>query len=370
MGDLDDVYECLAGELPDDGYGPALPRNGQHLVEQDEVNPVFVPSLKIPKDHEDYLDCITSHLHMTEDDPALWNPKLKNMQSVLTAHLDNAARERLLKQANKELKALILSCDPTSLAFLSRPSLAVARASNQAVIHYVRRRLGLPCSKLVPQDECPGSRCDMNVSEMLHWHHPFVCPTTRSSGLTHTHDEITRRIQTVILTHEGSATLEPMLWRHNHNVEKNERGDLLVFVGAFKGMILDVSVANPVAPSAVDGAQTQGKAAAVREQSKINKYQNKLPPYLEFFPVVVESFGRLGKETKKGLKQLARQLSKTTQEGTTWPEILQELKVAIGAGLTEGTGRLVNEYRAVCINAIERRGVADLACLDPLPVAT
>ena len=205
------------------------------------------------------------------------------------------------------------------------------------------------------------------MSEMQHWQHPFVCPSYRSEGLTRTHDEITRRVQAVVIGHQGHATLEPHLMNHNHLVQQRERGDLLISVGAFKGMIVDVSVANPVAPSAVSRAQTQGKAAAERERIKINKYEGKLPRYLEFFPLVVESFGRLGVETKKCLKKLSKQLSKTTQEETSWQDIQQEFKVAIGAGLVEGTGFVVNRYRAECMRRIRWHGLGDLDFLDFLP---
>ncbi|XP_062516545.1 uncharacterized protein LOC134191918 [Corticium candelabrum] len=78
---------------------------------------------------------------------------------------------------------------------------------------------------------------------------------------------------------------------------------------------LDVSLAHPWCADILSRAAREDGAAAVRrEERKVEKYQSKVLPgglCLKFVPLVMEHFGRWGRQAQSFLSQLP-QLSKTS----------------------------------------------------------
>jgi hypothetical protein len=68
----------------------------------------------------------------------------------------------------------------------------------------------------------------------------------------------------------------------------------------------DVSITHPCAKTYLDDAAVQaGSAALKREADKVDKYKGLIPKNLTLYPLVLETFGCMGKEYEKFLQKVA-----------------------------------------------------------------
>ncbi len=96
----------------------------------------------------------------------------------------------------------------------------------------------------------------------------------------------------------------------NRYSNSNDRPDISVFdCGSGSNVDLDISLAHPWSSEIVSSAaHTDGAAALKREEKKLTKYYKQLLPGGESFtivPLVLEHFGRWGKESECYLQQLS-----------------------------------------------------------------
>ena len=112
------------------------------------------------------------------------------------------------------------------------------------------------------------------------------------------------------------------------------RGDILLVLR--DGLtVADVSVVHPAAPTYVAAAaQTDGSAAAARDQLKRARYQSDDPAAYAFQPLSVETYGRLGKPAMQMLNTLASAATNAgvQHKGNFVTNALRELSVGLCRG--------------------------------------
>lgn len=136
-------------------------------------------------------------------------------------------------------------------------------------------------------------------------------------------------------------------------------------------LTLDVSIANPMAPSALQGSGTRSSrntnlfAAKTRENekryalSRLNLNPNPGVPAGEytFKPVVFETSGAIGKEALLAFKGLAEAADET---GTmSAEEFMAELKLRIALAIHGGNAKLFAEH-SLYIRAARQRAAAEV----------
>ena len=112
--------------------------------------------------------------------------------------------------------------------------------------------------------------------------------------------------------------------------------------------IVDVYVIHPAASSCVNVARTVGGAAAVRDASKMVRYESIGPNGHAFIPISVETFGRLGKPAMELINIAATAATGgTVEKGAFTAGALRELSV----GLCRGNGVLYMHSLSVLARA-------------------
>jgi nucleotide-binding universal stress UspA family protein len=140
--------------------------------------------------------------------------------------------------------------------------------------------------------------------------HAMTCKSL-SGAMTLRHDIIKDTVRRIANRAGIATSVEPELrpLRGVQTAALNNRplsrGDvLLVLPDALT--VTDISVVHPAAPTYVAGAaQTDGSAAAARDQLKRARYETEDPAAYAFTPFSVETYGRLGKPAMELLNTLA-----------------------------------------------------------------
>jgi hypothetical protein len=200
----------------------------------------------------------------------------------------------------------------------------------------MRHRLGL---SLMPAN-APGVQCFCGRHlAQGNTDHAMTCQTL-SGGMTTRHD-IIKNIWRRIANRAGIATSAEPVLRPLRGVQAaalanrpESRGDiLLVLPDALT--IADISVVHPAASTYVAGAaQTDGSAAAARDQLKRARYQTDDPAAYAFTPLSVETYGRLGKPAMQFLNTLAHSATNAgvRTKGDFVTNALRELSIGLCRG--------------------------------------
>ena len=227
----------------------------------------------------------------------------------------------------------------------------------------MRHRLGLGH---MPAN-APGVKCFCNRHiQPTDTDHAMTCRAL-SGAMTLRHDILNRIWRRIAHRTPIASSAEPVVGalpggQAAANANRPEsRGDGL-FVMPDALTIVDVSVVHPAASTYLRLAQTDGGAAAHRDQAKRNRYQNDDPNGYAFVPLSVETYGRMGKPAMEFLNTLATIAS---TEGSVDKDLfmtnaLKELSI----GLCRGNGVM---YRRG-VTALAR--VTGTALMTGLPVAT
>lgn len=85
------------------------------------------------------------------------------------------------------------------------------------------------------------------------------------------------------------------------------------------------------ASNAKDSAKAAGSAAAKMENRKLNKYKDLQDRYI-FVPIVIESHGTYGKQSKKVIEKLGQEIAKVSGEQTSLTFLRQSLSITIQKG--------------------------------------
>jgi hypothetical protein len=194
--------------------------------------------------------------------------------------------------------------------------------------------------------------------------HAMTCKSL-SGAMTLRHD-ILKNIWRRIANRAGVATSAEPVLRPLRGVQAaaianrpESRGDILLVL-ADGITVADVSVVHPAAPTYVAAAaQTDGSAAAARDQLKRARYQSDDPAAYSFQPLSVETYGRLGKPAMQMLSTLASAATNAgvRLRGDFTANALRELSV----GLCRGNSVL---YKRSLYALARASGVAFRAGMD------
>ena len=111
----------------------------------------------------------------------------------------------------------------------------------------------------------------------------------------------------------------------------------------------DVSITHPCAKTYLDGAAAAaGSASLARERVKIEKYVPRLPPNTPFYPLIMESYGRFGKQFQVFLQRISSEFQSRRGSAALVQfklNFLQDLSCALQKGnaaiLDEGLRRML-----------------------------
>jgi hypothetical protein len=214
----------------------------------------------------------------------------------------------------------------------------------------MRHRMGLT---QLPAN-APGVLCPCGqIMQAGNIDHAMVCKT-QMGGMQMRH-EILANAWRLISNRAGiSTSAEPLLrqlpgQQAPANAERpDSRGDILLVTP--NGLtVADVSVIHPTAPTNVRGARVAGGAAAAREATKRARYETADPNGYAFVPLVVETYGRMGKAAMEMLNTLATAASSSgaVQKSSFVTNALRQLSVA----LCRGNGVMYRRSLAVLATA-------------------
>ena len=198
------------------------------------------------------------------------------------------------------------ACRASSIWMDTLPLSMRLQLTDSDFIGAMRHRLGLTH---MPAN-APGIRCCcgqyMRAGDV---DHAMTC-RSQCTAMTLRHNiltEIWRRIASragIASSVEPTLRVLPGVQAAPIAAHSAARGDiLLVLPGGLT--VADISVVHPCAPSFVQLAQTEGGAAAARDQLKRTKYQSADPNGYAFSPLSHETFGRMGKPAMELLNTLA-----------------------------------------------------------------
>ena len=155
-----------------------------------------------------------------------------------------------------------------------------------------RLRLGLPHADNLPI-RCPACSTDLRQNPA----HLLIC--NKANGLLQTvrHDVI-RDLLVSFLQRVGiRAIAEP---NYYGALSSKKKVDIDATFPLFDTHLVEVAVMTPTAKTFLKKAQEKQGGAAVREDSKTNKYQKSASAAdATFVPFVMESFGTIGKQALK-----------------------------------------------------------------------
>ncbi|KAG5189274.1 hypothetical protein JKP88DRAFT_233452 [Tribonema minus] len=157
---------------------------------------------------------------------------------------------------------------------------------------------------------CPWRCSDVSPTST----HAISCPSQHIRGHNATHTAQKRCLQRILRQHhvsivrnEDASIFKVPGYRADTVIDPGR----LHFSSAYrnKGIVLDTSVRAPTASSYLTGktnaSNTDGYAAGVGEDAKVKHHTGTLTSSWAFVPFVQESYGRLGKQTRLFVKELA-----------------------------------------------------------------
>jgi len=234
------------------------------------------------------------------------------LQHYLSQHLHKFAVRDFLSNSDLEPAALksieyrlLSSASHHASAWLLNPQNDLSKANLQLSNEEIRRaaliRIGAPFCD--PQVKCP--RCKERViADGDTFSHLCNCPVIKKSVIDR-HDLIVRAFEDVVHQSRLFSEHEP----RDRQPQDHCAPDGLIHGLRARVVAFDVSVAHPgrsFLSSMPLLAQTELKAAADREAEKKHKFQAKLNAAdIDFVPIVLETYGAIGKEAQNMISELA-----------------------------------------------------------------
>jgi hypothetical protein len=226
------------------------------------------------------------------------------------------------------------ACGPAGLWLDALPTSPALQLLDKEFVSAARHRLG---STQMPSN-APAVQCFCGVSVRPgNTDHAMVCSTI-SGAMTLRHDILKGTWRRIVSRGGFATSVEPRLGqlrdRRDRSGRAEERGDILLALPNAL-TVADVSVIHPAAQSYVRGAAAAaGSAAALRDQQKRTRYEQSFPGGYAFTPLVVETYGRMGKPAMELLNTIATQAcaSGTFTRGDFVGAALRELSVALCKG--------------------------------------
>jgi hypothetical protein len=252
-------------------------------------------------------------------------------------------------------RARLLSCQcrPAGAWIEALPVSGALTLSDGDFRSAMRHRLGLTH---LPAN-APGVRCTCGrVMQAGDTDHAMSC-SSQAGGMQLRHEIIANAWRLISHCSGTAVASEPMLRelpgaQAGANAERpDSRGDLLLVLE--RGLtVADVSVVHPAADSNRRAARVAGGAAAAREASKRARYETGDPNGYAFVPLVVESYGRMGKAAMGLLNTLAATAvaGGARKKSTFVTNALRQLSV----GLCRGNGVMYRRALGVLANATGR----------------
>ena len=250
------------------------------------------------------------------------NPSLPIGQRALDYEITKALQGQLLINANQWSKSRLTSCaDHNSGDWLkATPNRHVGLFLNDEEFrNAVSLRIG---TKFFLPHNC---RCGAVVDE--HGVHCFACSRNNAKILRHT--MVNRCVSATVASAGFQTRMEPTVIENKFGV----RPDGMTIIPFKRGLNLawDVSIPHPLCRSHLDTNKEIGALANQVERSKVSKYSCIKQDFF-FSPIVIDTLGAYGKETRALIKNLARLLKIKTGNAESGAQFRQRLSIAIQKG--------------------------------------
>ena len=188
--------------------------------------------------------------------------------------------------------------------------------------------------------------------------HFHLCVKFRRTGITNRHNDIVKAICNYC-TSRGVNSIAEIVTGFD---EDRRRPDSTHFGNGGKMVTTDTTVRFPAAPSNVDRAfkhplsvlqqaDTQKRARYAESASQVGAI---------FFPVSMETYGRMSKSTKDFIKTMAMEAN--LDPGETRKDVERELITIISCALMKGTAKLFLHSSKLCVMRGHQRPKRKLAC--------
>jgi hypothetical protein len=201
-----------------------------------------------------------------------------------------------------------------------------------------RFKLGLPPIANMP------TTCICGFQFTEDWDHLHSCNQLKSKLTTTRHDLIKTTYARVMSLANVMNVVEPR-WI-SRSVNDARRPDLLAYLGATCTLI-DVSVVHPAAPSWQKRASKNPLVAAKsREKLKTRKYEDLAKSEgAIFYPLVFESYGAIGPESRVGIQELAEAIaeSKPGDSKRVYPVVIGQIMHSLSVALQRGNAAIVKQ---------------------------
>ena len=106
----------------------------------------------------------------------------------------------------------------------------------------------------------------------------------------------------------------------------------------------DVTITHPSAKTYLDGAAVKaGSAASLREHKKINTYSSMLSPDDSFYPLVLETYGYIGKTFLQLLQRIGFEYSRRCSDDSMIVAFKKKIIADISCSLQKGNASILDE---------------------------
>ena len=309
-----------------------------------DKGPVF-SSPVLPQDKDDFLAFYR--------EPYSYG-NLFSQQRVLSRELGNLRQQYLLSLCN-ERDAVILrsqSCSESS-AWLNALGDTYATRFPDAEFNESLRRL-------FDQGLHPNVKtcyCDKPLDTQEAKDHFHLCIKFRRIGITNRHNDIVKAICNYC-TSRGVNSIAEIANGFNND---RRRPDSTHFCNGGKMVTTDTTVRFPAAPSNIakafkrplsvlQNADSQKRARYAEAASQVGA---------EFFPLSMETYGRMGRSTKDFIKTMAMEAN--LDPGETRKDVERELITIISCALMKGTAKLFLHSSKLCLMKGNQRPKRKLA---------
>jgi len=309
-----------------------------------EEGPVFSSSV-LPQDKNDFLDFYK--------DPYSYG-NLFRQQQALSKELSNLRHQYLLSLLDKRETVILRSqACPESSAWLNAQGDTYSTRFSDAEFNESLRRFfdnGL-------HPNVKTCYCDKPLDTPEAKDHFHLCVKFRRIGITNRHNDIVKAICNYC-TSRGVNSIAEIANGFN---EDRRRPDSTHFGNGGKMVTTDTTVRFPAAPSNLDKAfkrplsvlqqaDTQKRARYAESASQVGA---------DFFPVSMETYGRMSKSTKDFIKTMAMEAN--LDPGETRKDVERELITIISCALMKGTAKLFLHSSKLCLMRGHQRPKRKLA---------
>ena len=313
----------------------ALRENGVPTSEDFPANdegPIFSSSV-LPQDKDDFLAFYK--------EPYSYG-KLFRQQRVLSQELSKRRQEYLSSLLDKRETVILRSqACPESSAWLN------ARGDTNAT-RFADPEFNESLRRFFDNDLHPNVKtcvCDKPLNYPGAKDHFHLCIKFRRIGITNRHNDIVKAICNYC-TSRGVNSIAEIA---NGYDDDRRRPDSTHFCNGGKMVTTDTTVRYPAAPSNVDRAHkrplsvlqqadTQKRARYAESASQVGA---------EFFPVSMETNGRMSKSTKDFIRTMAMEAN--LDPGETRKDVERELITIISCVLMKGTAKLFLHSSKLCL---------------------